>query len=238
MYDKLVFNSVQFSTQISSLRKMALKKSSNIRTTILKVNNVVTLLNTNVTFRSFKWGAFNLLWRQEVPYEADETLQLYPPPAACQDSTGNGAIDPFSRRARGEGWHSDRTRAHCHKCLDFTPDNQKTWICRKKNESGNIWWGVKVISRLGLLTKFKSFLLHFLWHLSHFFYSKTLIARVFWQIFRSFYQKINLKKKVKILIFPKSVGKKSKINKYNHVFEILLPKNIKYHEIFLNILNI
>ena len=26
----------------------------------------------------------------------------------------------------GEGWHSARTIAHCHKCIDFTLENPKT----------------------------------------------------------------------------------------------------------------
>ena len=57
-----------------------------------------------------------------------------------------------STRAREGGiGHSDQTSAHCHKCLDFMPENLKIWVCRKKMS-------------LGLLTKFKKFLLRFLRH--------------------------------------------------------------------------
>ena len=34
-------------------------------------------------------------------------------------------------RERG-GWHSNRSSAHCHKCLDFIPDDPKTESGGKK----------------------------------------------------------------------------------------------------------
>ena len=33
-------------------------------------------------------------------------------------------------------WNVYRTRAPCHKCLDFTPENPKTWVCRVCRKKG------------------------------------------------------------------------------------------------------
>ena len=112
------------------------------------------------------------------------------------------------------GGHSARKIAQCHKCLDFTPENPKTWVCRKKMLQVTNGGALKLISPLGLLTNLKVFccVSYGIYRDFFIFYLKKLIIRVCWQIFSQFFQKLNFWKKVKILIFPKN-REKFKISK-------------------------
>ena len=72
------------------------------------------------------------------------SILLCPPPTVLERALG-----------RGEGWwwHSARTIAHCHKCLDFTPENQKTSVCREKKVLVTYGGALKLISLLGLVSR-------------------------------------------------------------------------------------
>ena len=94
-----------------------------------------------------------------------------------------------------------------------TQKPESTW----KNVSGNIWGvgALKLISPIGLLAKFKSFLLRLLRHWSHFliFCLKALLVRVCWPNFKKNYKKKVSEKKVNFFRFFQKGEKNSKLKK-------------------------
>ena len=109
-------------------------------------------------------------------------------------------------RELGRGvWHSNRTSAQCHRNLIFTLEDQKTWVCRKKMCSVLYGDALKLISPIGHLIIFQRFFSEFPKALI--FQLSLFIIRVCCEIFRNFFQKLKLWKKIIILIFPKSEEK-------------------------------
>ena len=91
---------------------------------------------------------------------------------------------------------------------------------------------IKIILHLGLLANLKVFLLRFPMRWSgilYFLIEETHIKSMLTKFQKFLWTKKKLKKKIKILNFPKN-WENSKLKSNNHIFWIPLTKKMKYHE--------
>ena len=117
-----------------------------------QVKKINTLFQISRSFMTCPCESTHFVFR--VPINNFCTYKI-----GAHEQIGAVRLVALSRRA-GEGrwWQSDRTSAHCHKLLDFTPENPKNLsLLEKKMSLVTYERTLKLIFCLGFLTKFKSF---------------------------------------------------------------------------------